>query len=288
MVIERKFVRDKTREYAVKEFLAKHLERVGFSHIEIQKTPVGFSIIIYSSKPGLIVGRRGLNIRDIQDTLQKEFKLESPVVEVREVENPNLDPQIMAEQISSQLMKFGVARFKAIGHKAIEKMIESGAIGCEVKIGGKVPSTRARFWKFYAGYLPKCGDVAVKEVKKGFKSILLKPGIVGITVKLLPPGIRMPDQVYMREPKTVAAGETKGAAGEVKATIEAPKEPIKEEKKEAKKEKAEKKEAKEKKAEKKEKPEKKELVPEEKKMHEEQKKEKAEKKEEKKSEKIEE
>lgn len=209
MVVERKFVKDKTRECAVKEFLGKYLERVGFSHIDIQKTPVGFSIIIYSSKPGLIVGRKGINIKDIQDTLQKEFKLESPVVEVREVENPNLDPQIMAEQIGNQLMKYGVARFKAIGHKAVEKMIEAGAIGCEVKIGGKVPSTRARFWKFYAGYLPKCGDIAIKEVKKGFKSILLKSGIIGITVKLLPPGVKMPDQVYTKEPKTVVVEEVK-------------------------------------------------------------------------------
>jgi small subunit ribosomal protein S3 len=199
MVIERKFVKDKVREQAVKEFLTSHLDRVGFSHIEIQKTPVGFSIIIHSSKPGLIVGRQGLNIREIQDTLQKEFKLESPVVEVREVENPDLNAQIMAEKIGTQLMKFGVTRFKAIGHKAVEKMIQAGAIGCEVKIGGKVPSTRARFWKFYAGYLPKVGDVAIKEVKKGFKAILLRPGIVGITVKLLPPGVKMPDQVYLRE-----------------------------------------------------------------------------------------
>lgn len=250
MVIERKFVKDKVREYSVKEFLAKHLERVGFSHIEIQKTPVGFSILIYSSKPGLIVGRHGLNIKEIQDTLQKEFKLESPVVEVREVDNPNLDPQIMAEQIGTQLMRFGVARFKAIGHKAVEKMIEAGAVGCQVKIGGKVPSTRARFWKFYAGYLPKCGDVAVTEVKKGFKSILLKPGIVGITVKLLPPGIHMPDQVYMK---------AKPVVQEVK--VEEKKEIPKEEKKEKKERKprAPKKEAKE---EKKEKPSKEEAEPE--------------------------
>jgi len=237
MVIERKFVKDKVREYAVKEFLARHLERVGFSHIEIQKTPVGFSILIYSSKPGLIVGRHGLNIKEIQDVLQKEFKLESPVVEVREVDNPNLDPQIMAEQIGTQLMKFGVARFKAIGHKAVEKMIEAGAVGCQVKIGGKVPSTRARFWKFYAGYLPKCGDVAVKHVKKGFKSILMKPGIVGITVKLLPPGIQMPDQVYMKAVKPVAQ-EVK-----VEETKEAPKEEKKEKKPRPPKEKKEKSEA---------------------------------------------
>jgi small subunit ribosomal protein S3 len=211
MVIERKFIKDKLREYAVKEYLSNYLDRVGFSHIDIQKTPVGFSIVIYSSKPGLIVGRRGINIKEIQDTLQKEFKLESPVVEVHEVPHPDLDPNIMAENIGNQLRKFGVARFKAIGHKSVEKMIEAGAIGAEVKMGGKVPSTRARFWKFYGGYLPKCGEVAIKYVQKGFRAIKLKPGIVGITVKLLPPGIRMPDRVYLKpeEIKTVKVEEVK-------------------------------------------------------------------------------
>jgi small subunit ribosomal protein S3 len=210
MVVERKFIKDKMREQRIKEYLSQYMERVGFSHIDIQKTPVGFSIIIHSSKPGLIVGRKGINIKEIQDTLQNEFKLESPVVEVQEVSKPELDAQIMAEQIGNQLRKFGVARFKAIGHKATEKMIEAGAVGAEVKIAGKVPSTRARFWKFYAGYLPKCGDIAVTEVRKGYKSIKLKPGVVGITVKLLPPGIIMPDRLYPKvQSKTVKAVEVK-------------------------------------------------------------------------------
>src|SRR5512136_2680172 len=105
MVIERKFIKDKMREQRIKEYLIQYMERVGFSHIDIQKTPVGFSIIIHSSKPGLIVGRKGVNIKEIQDTLQKEFKLESPVVEVQEVGEPDLDPQIVAEQISNQIKK---------------------------------------------------------------------------------------------------------------------------------------------------------------------------------------
>ena len=199
MVVERKFVKDKLREHAIREYLEGFLDRVGFSHIDIQKTPVGFSIVIYSSKPGLIVGRGGLNIREIQETLKKKFNLESPVVEVREVDIPELDAQVMAERIGTQLMKFGVARFKAIGHKALEKMLKAGAVGAEIQISGKVPSTRARSWKFYGGHLPKCGDVAINQVRKGYKVVKLKPGVVGITVKILPPGVKMPDYVYSKE-----------------------------------------------------------------------------------------
>ncbi len=201
MVVERKFIKDKINEHSIKEYLENKLDRVGFSHVDIQKTPVGYSIIIYSSKPGLIVGRRGINIRSIQETLQKKFKLESPVVEVREVDIPELDAQVMAERIGSQIMKFGVSRFKAIGHKSIEKMLRAGAVGAEIRLSGKIPSSRARSWRFYAGHLPKCGDIAISKVKKGYKVVKLKPGVVGITVNLLPPGIKMPDQVYSKEIK---------------------------------------------------------------------------------------
>lgn len=208
MVIERKFVKDKIREHMIKEYLGDNLSRVGFSHIDIQKTPVGYSIIIYSSKPGLIVGRKGVNIKEIQKTLKDEFDLESPVIDVREVENPELDPQIMAEMIGTQLSRFGSSRFKAVGHKTLDRIMSSGALGAEIIIAGKVPSSRARSWKFYDGYLPKCGSVAVEEVKKGYKMVKLKSGIVGVTVRILPKGFRMPDQIYLKEEKpTVKAKE---------------------------------------------------------------------------------
>lgn len=199
MVIEKKFVKDKMREYAIKEYLDKFLDRVWFSHVEIQKTPVGVNIIIYSSKPGLVVGRGGASIRFIQEALKNKFNLESPVVEVREVDNPDLDTQIMAERIGTSLIKFGVSRFKAIGHKSLERMLKAGAIGVEIIISGKIPSSRARTWKFYGGYLPKCGDIAINNVQKGYKMVKLKSGVIGITVKMLPAGIKMPDHIYPKE-----------------------------------------------------------------------------------------
>ncbi len=201
MVVERKFVEDKLRESAITEYLQNSLEGVGFSSINIKKTPVGFSVIIHSSKPGLIVGRGGSNIKEIQKTLEKDFNLESPVVDVREVEKPELDPNIMAGRVGFQLKRYGASRFKAIGHKILEQILNSGALGAEIRISGRVPSKRARSWKFYGGYLPKCGEVAKEEVLQGFFKVKLKPGVVGVYVKILPPNVRMPDVVYLKEEK---------------------------------------------------------------------------------------
>jgi small subunit ribosomal protein S3 len=196
-VIERKFVQDKTKELEVMDWLKKELGEMGYSRSELEKTPLGMKVIIYSFKPGMIVGRAGSNIERISKTLEKKFKLESPHIEVRDIENPDIDAQIMANKIAKQLSIYGVTKFKAIGHRNLSRMMESGAIGAEVIIAGRVPSSRARSWRFYAGYLPKCGQTAKEDVLVGFKEETMKMGVVGVTVKILPPNVRMPDRVEM-------------------------------------------------------------------------------------------
>lgn len=199
-MIAHKFIKDKMTEFQVRNYLNEifNLKNVGYSHVDIQKVPLGTRIVIYASKPGLIVGRKGTNISEIIEILKKKFNIENPQIEVKEVNVQELDPQIMAERIANQLYRFGVARFKAIGHKNIERIIRSGAIGAEIKISGKVPGKRANSWRFFAGYLPKCGEIAQTQVLTGFKAILLPSGIIGVTVKILPPNVTMPDDVIWK------------------------------------------------------------------------------------------
>jgi len=198
-VIERKFIEDKVKEHKVKEWLKEELIDMGYSHCELEKTPLGTKVTIYSFKPGMVVGRGGENIARISQILEEEFKLESPHIEVKEVEVPELDPVIMANRIAKQLANYGVTKFKAIGHRNLQRIMEAGAIGAEIIISGKVPSARAKSWRFYSGYLPKCGEVAKNEVKEGFKAEKLKIGVVGVTVRILPPGTVMPDRVEIKE-----------------------------------------------------------------------------------------
>jgi len=194
-MIEKKFIQQKIREQLIKEWFEHNLERTEFSRVEIVKTPVGVKVIIFTSRPGLIVGRGGENIRALTETLIEKFHLDSPQVEVREVTEPYLDAQIVAEKIANQLMQFGVGRFKAIGHRSVTEVMKAGAQGVEIKISGKVPGKRARYWRFYKGFLPKCGEPSDEHVQKGFKEAKLKVGVVGVSVKILPPEIKMPDDI---------------------------------------------------------------------------------------------
>lgn len=198
-MIERKFVADNVKEFQIQEFISETLKNVGHSHTKLIRTPLGEKIVIYASRPGLVVGRKGENIKKLTNVLKKRFKLENPQIEISEVEQPNLDAQIVAERIASTIEKFGIQKFKAIGHKTMADVIASGALGIEIKMSGKIPSARAKTWRFYSGYLKKCGHVALTGVKRAKSIAQLKPGVVGIRVAIMPPDIKLLDSISLKE-----------------------------------------------------------------------------------------
>lgn len=208
-MIERKFVSQKMKEFQIEEYITQNLENVGHSHTKMVKTPLGEKIIIFASRPGLIVGRKGQNIKQLTKTLKKRFNMENPQIEISEVENPSLDAQIVAEKIVDALEKFGSEKFKAVGHKIMTEVMRAGALGIEIVVSGKVPSARAKSWRFYSGYLKKCGDIAVTGVRKADVQAKLKTGIIGVKVKIMPPDIKLPDDIELVEKKEIKVEEKK-------------------------------------------------------------------------------
>jgi len=194
-MIERDFIQQKTKEYYIKKYLENKLKGVGISSIVLKKIPLGEKIIIQAARPSLIVGSKGSNIRELTQYLKREFKLENPQIEIAEIKEYFLDANIVASRIAGSLERFGSARFKSIGHKILENIMQAGALGVEVVLSGKIPGARARSWRFYQGYLKKCGDVAVSSVNKAQQTALLKTGIIGVRVSIMPPNIVLPDHV---------------------------------------------------------------------------------------------
>lgn len=207
-MIERQFIAQKIRELEVQEYFEKNLERVGHSHTRIQRTPLGDKVIIYAARPGLIIGRQGTNIKTLTKTLKNKFKLENPQIEIAQIEQPNLDAQIVAENIASALERYGSQRFKGVGHKVMTDVIAAGGLGIEVLISGKIPAARAKTWRFYMGYLKKCGDIAVSGVNHAYAIARLKSGIVGIQVAIMPPTTKLPYHIEMRKEVETKVEET--------------------------------------------------------------------------------
>lgn len=184
MVVEKVFVKEGIKESDVEEFLAKKFERAGYSHIEIQRTPLGTRIIVYAHKPGLIVGRSGKRVRDITEEVKQKFRFENPMVDVKEVEQPFLDANIVARRIARALEK-GV-NFKKVANYYIERIMEAGAIGVQINIGGKLTgSRRSRFQKFKEGFIAHSGEYAESLVDRGYAQAMIKPGVIGVQVKIM-------------------------------------------------------------------------------------------------------
>jgi len=194
-LIERKFVAENLKEFQIEEYMRSTLGKAGISYIKLQRTPLGEKILVCASRPGIIVGKSGSNIARLTKELKEKFKLENPQIELLESESPMTDANIVAESIANSLERFGTARFKGIGHKAMSDIMAAGARGVEILISGKVPSSRAKTWRFYMGYLKKSGDVAVSGVNTAYSQAKLKTGIVGVQVRIMPSTTALPDDI---------------------------------------------------------------------------------------------
>jgi len=236
MAIERKFVAQNLKEFRIKQFISGQLSRVGLSDIKLQRTPLGDKILIRASRPGLVVGRAGSNIQKLTETLKAEFRLENPQIEIEEVAVVGLDANIIAEMIVNSLERFGSKRFKGVGHRALGDVMNAGALGVEILISGKIPSQRSRTWRFYQGYLKKCGDVAISGVNIAYKTAVLKTGAIGVKVSIMPPTTKLPDQIIIQEPdaptvEEVAEPEVKEEMAQVVEGETSAEKPAKDEKK---------------------------------------------------------
>jgi small subunit ribosomal protein S3 len=204
-MIERKFVSQTLRELEIKSFIKRDLSKVGLSSVSLQRTSLGERVIIRASRPGLIVGRGGATIQKLTRDLKEQFNLENPQIEIEEIKEFTLDSAVVAESIVSQLERFGSQRFKGIGHKTVESVMRAGALGVEILISGKIPSSRAKSWRFADGYMKKCGDLAVSGVDTFIDKAVLKTGVVGIQVRILPSTVVLPDKITFDRREKVAA-----------------------------------------------------------------------------------
>jgi len=197
-MIERKFILERLKEYKIQTNIDNAIKGAGHAFTEIEKTPLGDKIIIHASKPGIIVGRRGSTIRDMTQTLGKQFKLDNPQIEIEEVQNPFINARIVAEKIALALERYGSSRFKKIGYSMLENVINNGALGVEILMSGKIPGARAKTWRFYMGYMKKSGSVAQSGVDFAIKTAELKSGTLGIQVRILPKSVKLPDEVIIK------------------------------------------------------------------------------------------
>ncbi len=177
------FIKQSIREVSINEFIRKNFPSTDYSDIELQRTPLGIKIVIYTHKPGRVIGRSGSKINRMSEALKTRFELDNPQLDVKSVQNPNLDAKIVAKQIKSALERG--YNYKKIGNLSLKKVMDAGAIGTEIVISGKLGGSKGRMGKFTGGYIKHCGNTAEELVDYGFEEAITKPGKIGIKVKIM-------------------------------------------------------------------------------------------------------
>lgn len=177
------FIKQGIKEIQIEEFIRKNFPLGDYSRTELQRTPLGIKIVIYTNKPGRIIGRGGKNINDMTEAIKKHFNLENPQLDVKKIDNPNLDASIVAKQIASALEKG--FNYKKIGNLTMKRIIESGAVGAQIVIAGKLGGGKGVTAKFVEGHLKHSGQPRKELVDEGYEEIVTKPGKIGIKVMIM-------------------------------------------------------------------------------------------------------
>jgi len=198
MASERKIVLENRRRVLLREYLMRETRRAGFGGLDIQRTPMGTRVTLIAERPGLVIGRKGSAIKGLTEAVARDFNFDNPQIEVQEVEQPALNAQIMAEKLANALERGW--HFRRAGHSTLRRVMESGAKGCLIVIAGKLTGQRHRRVKFKSGHIKYCGEPRNQWMRLGFAIAKLKPGVIGVTVEIMDPMARLPDEVTIKAP----------------------------------------------------------------------------------------
>jgi small subunit ribosomal protein S3 len=190
-VIEKLFVREGIKKVRMDEYFGKELERAGYGGLDIKRTPMGTQITVNVEKPGMIIGKDGRRIKRLTDEISKRQELDNPQIDVQPIAVPDLSAPLMANRLA-KLIERGW-HFRRAGRSTLQRIMDKGALGCEITMSGKLKGPRGRMEKMVDGYIKHCGAVAEEIVNSGYAIAKTKSGVIGVRVWIVKPDAKRPD-----------------------------------------------------------------------------------------------
>ncbi len=173
---KQQFGRLLVQDQHIRKFIKKEFEFAGIPKIEIERDMQRVHIFLYTSRPGVIIGRKGAKVDKLKEDLEsvcgQEVKLE-----IHEVSTPELDAQLVAESVVQQLLKR--AAFRRAMKMAIKTSMDRGALGVKLQVAGRLGgSEMARRESFHEGSIPLQNLQA--RVEYGFSEARTTYGTIGV------------------------------------------------------------------------------------------------------------
>ncbi len=121
----------------IREYLAKNLERkAGIARVEIERNATQVSVNIFTSRPGVLIGRGGSGAVELKKNLQKIISTQLKDINIQEVRNAEVNPKLVAENIASQLERR--MAYKRAVKQSVDKALKAGAKGVKVMVAGRL------------------------------------------------------------------------------------------------------------------------------------------------------
>lgn len=149
------FADNLVEDQKIKKFLKKKYYACAISKITIERTDARLVVDVYTAKPGMIIGQKGAGIEVIKKEVAGLIRpVKNLVINVKEVKKPDLDAQLVAESIASQLEKR--VQWRRALKMAIQRVMKAGAKGCKVQLNGVIDgaNTLHRSEHYMEGSLP--------------------------------------------------------------------------------------------------------------------------------------
>lgn len=162
----------------IRKYIKANFSSAGIAIIEIERASDRAKVIIHTARPGIIIGRKGADIDRLRDDLQNKTKKEI-YIDIKEVKNPAIDAQLIAENIAFQLEKR--VAFRRAMKKAVQQAMSAGALGIKVKSAGRLGGAEMSRTEGY-----KEGKVPLQtfraDIDYGVAEALTTYGLIGVKV----------------------------------------------------------------------------------------------------------
>lgn len=175
----------------IRTYVNKNLGgRAGVARVDIERNANMVNVIIHTSRPGVVIGRGGAGAVELKNNLSKLIESKIKDITIEEIRQPELNAQIMADNVKEQLEKR--IAFKRAAKQTVDKISRAGAKGAKIMIGGRLNGADiARSQAFQQGKIPLATLRA--DVDYGFAEAWTTYGILGVKVWIYKGDRKNPD-----------------------------------------------------------------------------------------------
>ena len=175
-------IKDNYNMMQLNDFLRSEIKDAGFDEVEISKTPSGTKITLFVTRPGIVIGRKGVGIKQLTEKIESDFGFKNPQISVEEIAKAELSPSVMCNRMAAHIER-GTA-FRRATMWTINQIMEAGAMGVQITISGKLRGDRSAFEKHTQGILPRAGNYAKNVVSEDIVHTKTPMGLIGIKIRI--------------------------------------------------------------------------------------------------------